>query len=750
MTPRKKTSASQFRKRTAVLWPTALVLLLGLFLRITLRSEVILDQGVYSYEMARDAWDIATVVRNGINQPDFFQALNELRGSQGIGRLVLNLPLALMNSLFGFSRLATVSYSLIAGTINMLLVFLIGRRLFSTTAGLVATLLWTLVPSDVLLSGVVSNTAPLLSLGMLAALCAIKAIAEHSWREFAFTAFLTLGTLFLNPALGAALIVLLLVTGVMLWAHHHKLRRDALPPISQWAAVAAVWLLLTWAFSVVDLQSLFASFVAIANLPGVFLLLVLLFASVAVLFRKTPQRTMVIVAWLVAGLVGLGIALEQNGLIQAVSSPSFALLLVPVAIAGGAYFDGWLHQKTFGWILLPVSITFLASAAVVFGAHNLVTNFASLDLTNANFVLNMASISAGLAVLGLILLPLAPPRVHTSLAVLVMCIFMFASIPAVWQTVLPYRETLRAAEQGLATLQGQPLRLPVYFTLNSKRNLYTYLQGFDEQSSPTRLSFRTDAAGLEQVETGYIVIPERDTAGLSHPDWVEIASTGTIHARDQIFRVLHSQAADEEFDEAQALVLASPNPANLLRLAQAQANLGNLCDWITNWMMAAQTNGKASSLPLVNGLDCFNPVLGSQPPIARSDFQYSSLASILPLEDGTLDSEIWRVNQREFIYPDGRAFVIKRTIKPNTFYVYSGLFRAKEEATFLYWKTPDWEGFNARRTAPDWTNFGVLIFTGDVMEATEIELYPTLVENYGFVDLSEIRFIEISEPQAFK
>lgn len=703
--------------------------------------------------MAEDAWRVAATIRAGFFQEGFIQNLADVRNSQGLLRILLNIPLVTLYVIFGFGRFISIGYSFITSAINVILIYNITRRLFNRRAGLIASLIWTLVPLDVLIGGVVSTTSPLVTISLLSLLLLVKASMQLSWRDILLALVLVIFIGLYCEEIGVSLFILTMAAAILLATQTNRIRFTL--PGRYWVYIIALvsLLLLTFLFSTADINTVFSRLAKVANNAGVFLHLVFFLVSLTVIQNDQRRNSMLLISLFLIAMLGLAFSISktQDVSLLLLGEP-YLFAFVPIVIAEGVYFSKLLTTKFNTWFVGLMIGLALASLSIVYGDHELISDYATLNFGDANVIVNFSQIVAGFAVIAVVGSPgllSSKWRSKAGLAVLLLFAFLFGIFPAIWETLSPHKETMRSAEQGYQFLQKQPVQLPVYFVLNNKRDLYSFIQGLDNEQTTTQLSLRRDIVGLDKIGNGYIVVPEGSVDVI--PDsWLELIATGHIQNRDIIYRSLTESTAINELEKARELVEEVPTEENQDRLFAAQVNSGQLCPAYNTWIKRRlEGNSLPDYIQISEGLDCFNELIHENISLSESLTPiFESLASITSVYDPDLDTMVWSIYQREFIYGDPRTFSFEVDVKPNSFYLYTGWFKAKEEATLLYWELGDWEEFVSRSKVPTWTHFAALIYSGDNWEGeTAISLYPTLIGNYGFVYLSDIKFIKISATQ---
>lgn len=734
-------------------WLLLSVLVFALFLRIALRAELLLDKNVYSFQMAADSWSVAATIRDGIFQKGFIQNLVDVRSNQGLLHILLNIPLVILYVTFGFGRFISIGYSLITSAINIILVYSITKRLFDLRAGLIASLILALVPIDVLLGGLVSPITPVVTISLFSVFLLIEASMKLNWRYLLVALIPIIFIGLYSQAIGISLFILALTAVILLATQTNRIRLKFTDRHWPYIISISLFLFLTFLFLTTNIDALFSAFVNTANSPGVFLHLVFFLVSIGVLQKNHGRNSMALIFWFLLAILGLAISIPKNGANSSLwLGEPYLFVFLPIVIAEGAYFSKQLNAKSMKWFVAVIIGLSLASLPIIYGNHELISNYATFSFVNANILLNLSEISAGLAVIGIVLSPvLLSYKWHSnvSLAAVLLFAFLFAMYPAIWKMVSPHRETMLSAEQGYQFLQNQPIKLPVYFALNNKRDLYSFIQGLDAVQGGTHLSLRKDVAGLNEIGDGYIVVPE-ETFNTTPEHWLELIATGLIQDRDIIYRSLIESTAINELENAAKLAQESPTQENQDRLFAAEINSGRPCEAYNTWIKKElKGNNVPAYIQISDGLDCFKETIEQNSPITEILTPgFESLASLTSVYDPDLATTVWSIYQREFIYSDPRAISFEEDIKPNSFYVYTGWFKAKEEATFLYWELGNWEEFVTHIRTPEWTRFGALIYTGNNWDdQPKITLYPTLIDNYGFVYLYDVKFIEISSAQ---
>lgn len=727
-------------------WPLIFVIILSLFVRITLQSGVITGDNVYSYQMAQDSWQLADTLRKHAFEDGFLQSLIAIRGSQGLLRIFFNLPLTLIYAVFGFSQLASISYSLVASAVNIILIFSISRRMFNERSGFIAALIWAFLPLDVLFSGTVSLATPLLTIALLACLLMTVAFTRKRWSYLVLVILPTLLVSINDLQLGISLSLILGSISIWFISQNYAPIFRRFSRFGIYGLALMTFILTSVLLAKTNTRANFSTIVQIIQSPGTFLHLTFFLISVSVVYKRQPDRALSVMVWFLSAVIGLGITISSQ---TASNFPQFGgnllFAFVPLVIIEGVYFSELFETKSLAWFPVIFAAISLLTFGIILGDHVLLPDYSRIALNNSDLLSMIAEIGAGFAIILAICTSAmlsAKRQVRKSAASFLLVLFLFAMIPAVWNLISPYQKAFRAAEEGIRAIQGQPVELPVYFVLNDELDLYSFAQGLDQNSN--HLILKKDLEGIDQIEDGYIVVPEEDLSSV--PDsWVMLSNTEYRYKGDVIYRALSQPAITNEIESSTLLVSQAPSEENLTRLFLAEMNAGNYCVAVDAWMQGKATGDGYPDMILINdGIDCFvNQIEKTKTLFETHSLEHLALTRIITTTDSELFSPVWSANQVEFLYPDPRTFSFTVEIQPDSFYLYTGLFRAREEATVLYWQLDNEEGFASRTRIPSWTPFAVLIYTGGSHSDSTISLLPTLIDNYGIVYLSEIKFLEI-------
>lgn len=729
--------ASKANKNPEILfhenWPTFLIIAFAIVLRILLRSEIIIGQGLYSFQMAQDAWNLVT------------SGFHDVRGNIGVAKTVLVLPLAAIYKLFGFSQFGSIAISLASSVVNLLILRAIAKRFFGLSAALLTTLIWSVLPTDILLSGVVSPAIPLLTLSLLSIYLPIEFYQSQNWRTLLLGLPCISGSLLYAPELGIPCLIFAAVVVLFQIKKSVPFRATENWP---YIVLGLTFIGLAILFSSIDINRASMAIRSLAHTPGILIHAVLFTLSIPFLanYKKKESKLSLLFLWLASGTIGLCYAfLAGVNAGSLLSSASLNFFLFPIVILEGTFLSSLLRTKSSNWLGATILLLAACFIGLIRAKLEWIPSYEQFSLLAPYAILDYANIAGGLAIVGLICWPwLSSNKIVTKYGLEKALVFVtiFAMVPAVWQTTLPFRSVRNSATEGLNFIKSQPYKMPVFFIENEKLDLYTFVQGLDGSKKEDSLVLRK-APEVGRINDAYVVVPEKEVQ-IAPASWWNMTATGLMFDRDLIFRSLTPDSVNAEI---QGALVENESPEMLDRLFAAQQNAREFCASFSTWMRARLNSYPSASIRISSGLGCFENQIEVSAPVTETLPIHYPLRSIFQIRQGIdnkLNKNVWMIYHEEFIYPDPRTFSFDVQMEPNSFYVYTGWFKANEETVFLYWKLGEQENFVSRQRSPEWTQFGALIYSGnETPNQLKIMLSPALIDNYGFVYFYDLKFTKV-------
>ncbi|MEM3180878.1 MAG: glycosyltransferase family 39 protein [Candidatus Micrarchaeaceae archaeon] len=162
----------------------ALTLALGLFLSVSFFYGPSMINGADNYIYTDSAHDLLS---------GNFNAMSGILGE----RYLLAGGIAFFYMLFGYSPASAAAFGVLCFLLTIVLIYLIGRKLYSAKAGLLAAFLYSFLPLAVIESSNVGDDVPMAFFATLSVFSAVKASlgnSRHSGKYFAIAGFFSLAS----------------------------------------------------------------------------------------------------------------------------------------------------------------------------------------------------------------------------------------------------------------------------------------------------------------------------------------------------------------------------------------------------------------------------------------------------------------------------------------------------------------------------------------------------------------------------
>jgi hypothetical protein len=607
-------------------------------------------------------------------------------------------------------------------------------------SALLSALLWATLPADILAAGVVLPSEPNLFLGLVFVLLLARFYKSGKWVDLGASLLFLLLCWVGGTGLGISCTLLLL----FVLAIKSKFIGSQASRLTGWTRILISLLILLAlflaGFQFIGAKLVFSELNTLIHTEGSFLYVLLLVASLYGLSAQGKEQPMFAFMLLASSIAGFVLSAEASNLYSA----SFLFVFFALVIVVGLGLTSIFGENP-KWLGAPVVFGLLYWTLFISGSHPLIPDYEHLNWLSPYVLSDLSELATGVTGLALVIisLKLQGKRKSNGLAI-VMTLFVFSMVAPTWKLVSPHVEAKEAAEAGSAFLAAQQLDLPVFFIENEKLSLYQFVQGLDPQRKENTLDLRK---APEQISDGFVVVPESQK-DLAMPGWWEMYASGLRFERDIFFRSLSSDTTANEMTLANHALETDPGPATYDRLYAVMQNANEDCKSYEAWMQGRRLGKQDTQYIPIQDLNCFVNALTQATPITLLEKVHDpprEIFQIQRLDEFESRSGVWRIFHEERTYQDPRTFTFEVEIKPDTFYLFSGWFKANEETMFLFWKLDGQEHFASRQRVPDWSQLGVLIYSGD--EAQSISVSPALIDNYGFVYFYDLVFTEVTADQ---
>ena len=546
----------------------------------------------------------------------------DLNAWEGMSRLGMFIPVAILYRLFGPGDFVTLLYPMISSLASIVFVYLIAKMFGGEGAGLIAAFIWAFLPLDIHLS------TTLLPDGPMAALCTASVYfwykAEAGKRGFFY--FVSVGLLAMAILVKPLAIVVAVFFAVVLILRNWRQVRDSwarkfsVPDGSKkylWIGVAG---LIAGAFFYLQIQTrpFLVTFSRTDNDLGAFLftgaaqldfgdlvfsrsdLMIfvapLFLASVLMLFRLRRGETKSVLVWAAVfflyyewGTISLNL-LEYRPLQAFNEARYFLFMLAPLVILTGIYLAQGLSDRLVR-LMVPVIALFTIAVGIVDKEILYSGGWASWTATSS-FLLVIGSITSP------ILIAEKNEKVRNGFTVLLLLVLSLALL----QPFLPYHALMYQGR--LDKLNAYRLTLPFWneykdypicatdpMSLNYASN---FKLGFDWQGKSLLGSSPRIIDSLPEEESCYVLTTQGQT---SVPEnWWLMRDFTSVRQTLFVYRVLSETDAGRELSNSREALNQEGTIENLERFYGASVNASSWNDIFPAWIKLH--NLKPANYPL--------------------------------------------------------------------------------------------------------------------------------------------------------
>jgi len=698
------------------------------------------------FEHARLADEFAGLLRPVLSAPfstgdGALQAVVDFIQQHGAGRIMPYLPVSLFYLLFGVNDLSSLAYPLLSSLAGLAMVYGIASLVAGENAGLLAALLWVLLPAEIYYSTIMSSVLPFFMLNSAALFFFLLGERLDNRRRlvsYVVSAVCLLVSIIVNRA-GWAVLIFFAAFKICAGKKDNRycwLIGGGLVLLS-WLA-AGLYLFRDPAFVVQMPEILFGIYEYTAREPGWLLFLPLLVAGIAILAygaeRLTPLRPL-------SGMLregrfarsplqdGLFIPLLWLGTVYPVYSlydhsgagtEKFLLPgLAPVIILIAGYLSSSLNLRS---LRTFVVIDALLTGLLVWLGSQAEIALVDLQPLSLRMVFNLSIIASGVAFFGSMSSPIfvldGAKRWKTALNFLFLGLLGLAMLQPI-QSRHDFAKLTSgnsSTNEAFAFLTSQEMVLPVYVDNQIMLERLNYLSGYrwGREGGIFQVPLTLLPEEPQAIGSAYVVLSSG--SAVSPPEsWWPVKQAGKSgHVTYWIYRALSPGDAAQELEAAKAAVRASPDGANYYRLSGAQINAGDLCEGYKSWMKSVRLGDfNYDFIPVRQGWDCFE--LGDYNYLV--EHRWSTSLYSFGFIDRTVDAESGAPITR-FVrkgYADRKTmFQTVFEVQPDTFYLLEMEVRGDSPIDMVtpYWKIGDHEMFlEAGGRYADWYHLGVLFIT---------------------------------------
>lgn len=481
---------------------------------------------------------------------------------EGNSRIGLFGPVVALYALFGPSEATTLAFPILSSLASVVFVYLIARMFAGSSAGLIAAIIWALLPLDVHLATSLLPDSPLAALSTGAVYFLFRAerrVGPGRWMDYALSFLLVLWAILVKPLAIVSLIFIVVYLAILAWKKYGErvqkvLERMPLRAFNGLKFVGPVLLLLLFfAYAMAQPRPLVVALARTASDVSEFSftgateldfsdvrfsqsnLLVysapLFLVATVVGLAKERRRLWPLLLWLgvIYSYYEWG-SIELNPLVYIPLEPfnearNLLFVLAPLSVIAGAYL-GTNMEPNFARIVLPI----IAMALVWISAEVRAALFSGLAPA-------WIAASGAIVVVGAALSPLVLKTKKSLANILVAAYLLFFSLSAL-QPVLPYHavmykdqaetlDNLRRAAEYLGKHPGEAIYTPQPIHAMNLNYASVFRLGYDwAKSGVEDQSFRIrDYLPLARQNRGYVLIT--GVGGEIPEQWVLVERFGT-------------------------------------------------------------------------------------------------------------------------------------------------------------------------------------------------------------------------------
>jgi 4-amino-4-deoxy-L-arabinose transferase-like glycosyltransferase len=543
----------------------AAVIGLALFLRLTFVTGIVHSDAV---GYAQAAHDLAT------------KGLHLGADGVGRGRLGTYAPLALIYAVFGVSQATTLAWPLLCSLATAGLIYAIGCLLAGESAGLIAALVWAIMPLDISLATSLLPDGPLTTFSTAAVLLLLLAERSKGWRALPYYVSCALCLAAASMVKQTGMILILFVVARFI----SKRRSSWLSVVAGLGALGLVAALFWYHFRFTpqwlagagggagfSLDTLVATstdwYRAVTQAREFFVLLPLFVVAIAASLSRRLEGAAFAALWLATTFLYMELG-TRSPFVYLPWSPEIwqvrilDFTMVPCAVLVGIYLGGANRPGVTRIVVAAAAI--VVAGMALHGARDMPTLPAWLlgQADSARPFARLSALAGAVAIFGAIASPaIAAARSSVvkagGVAVLVVAVglgTLNASYEATTDYHMPWVQNVR---QAVRFLGFQPDRqwLAQNWLLGAHLDYQSgFSRGFDA-ADPSLKIFRRDAGlqvappDVSEVGSAYVITDEffeRKDVGMGGPaylrarppTWREIATFGTLDGyRMHIYRV---------------------------------------------------------------------------------------------------------------------------------------------------------------------------------------------------------------------
>lgn len=393
-----------------------ILLLLALVMRLVfyvgIGSSESLENTGSAWQLLADTKRLAGPPLSNLSLPGLWSAAEELMASYGLARLLFLFPVSALYWLWGANDFTSLILPVFAGLLNIVALYLLGRKIFDRQAAILAALLWALLPLDIF-----SSTQLLFIETRVALFTVVIYLLLDRFGDW------LLPRLNLRYLVVSSLVFLLLVTVTSDW----------------WAA---------------DFHSVY---LILRTQPGALLFFPLTFLGIALGRNRSGPSRYLLHFWLIVALTALLAAYSPEAAQAGKLNVYLLFLFMPALLFAGDYLASFFELRALEKSLPVLCIVIVTAALLMLGGQDrLIPSLAGLDWISRPGIVYVFRALAGLVFLGIILGPLilsAQSVRRRNLAALGLAAAVcLAMLPQIWDTVDPLQAQLGAMRNAYAGL----------------------------------------------------------------------------------------------------------------------------------------------------------------------------------------------------------------------------------------------------------------------------------------------------------
>jgi len=454
---------------------------------------------------SHDSWKVSNQISQFFSQDGnrnaLFAELSTLRANVGLIYALFLIPFSISFLIFGVNLSSSILIPILFSSLLLYIVYKLGAVFFNRKIGLMAALIWGLLPIEAHFASSSLLSNPFLAFALGAFMLIVWAFRKSS--RFAFGLGL-LGLLFIFisfPFLGISLLVLILgifyLQRISDFQDREKSKNELLKILLIFSLLANLFFVsiarATW-----DLYTRFLGRPEIIILAPLFLFAMY---SLAIYWRKGSSSIFLVLVYGYLNFLGIHLFPSKYAFIaNNTEGISLLLFLLPLVFVAAMHFTKNLsYQETIRLISLAAAIVFFTTIWVQYSQIG-------EGASSTQIVQSFSQISAGLLFILLIIQPIFvyPPILGWKLLMVKILVFMFSI--AMFFFISTPNVTIPSLDSNIREMLNRNDKLKidqsVYICPGVLRLRFWFFQGFAPDENP----YRHLPDDLSQIDEGFAVV----------------------------------------------------------------------------------------------------------------------------------------------------------------------------------------------------------------------------------------------------